>query len=59
MLRSTPTVHGLAMIHSRVPGTLVIPTPTVAASLNFQPAMPRGTAPALTPMFVVPKRANV
>ena len=59
MLRSMPTVHGVDSIHSRVPGTGVTPPPTVAASLNFQPARPIGTTPDRTPTLVVPKRAKL
>ena len=50
---------GHGRLHSRVPTTCVMPPPTIAASLNFQPSMPIGTTPARTPMFVVPKRAKL
>ena len=54
-----PTVHGVDSIHSRVPGTGVMPPPTVAASSNFQPSMPIGTTPERMPTFVVPKKAKL
>jgi hypothetical protein len=41
------------------PGTGVTPAPTVAASLNFQPAIPIGTTPARTPTLEVPKKAKL
>ena len=59
MLRSMPTVQGLPSIHSRVPGTGVTPAPSVASSLNLQPARPIGTTPDRTPTLVVPKRAKL
>ena len=59
MLRSTPRFQGDAESHSRDPGTCVTPAPTVAASLNFQPAMPIGTTPDRAPPSEVPKKAKL
>ena len=37
----------------------VTPAPSVAASLNFQPAMPIGTTPDRAPASEVPKKAKL
>jgi len=58
MLRSTPIVQGEGSTNSREPGTIVTPAPTVAASLNFHPAIPIGATPVLMPEFDVPNSAK-